>query len=85
MRLRGDNLTWRELDGETVILDLQGSKYLTVNTSGTTLLKLLAADRTRDELVEALVSQYGITAEQAESDVDQFIAALSQKGLLTTS
>jgi hypothetical protein len=85
VRLRGDNLTWRELDGETVILDLQGSKYLTVNASGTTLLKLLAADRTREELVEALVSQYGITAEQAESDVDQFIAALSHKGLLTTS
>ena len=35
MRLRDENLTWREIDGETVLLDLAGSKYLTVNAAGT--------------------------------------------------
>ncbi|MGH8889639.1 MAG: PqqD family protein [Acidothermaceae bacterium] len=82
MRLRSDNLTWREIDGETVLLDLAGSKYLTVNSTGTTLLHLLVEERDRAELIEALTATYGISDERAETDVDDFVGALAAKGLL---
>jgi Coenzyme PQQ synthesis protein D (PqqD) len=82
MRLRAKGLTWQEFDGELVVLDLEASTYLTTNGSGALLMKLLAQDRTRAELVNAVVEQYDVTPEQAGSDVDAFIAALSTKGLL---
>lgn len=82
MRLRSANLSLREIDGETVLLDLAGSKYLSVNSSGTVLLHLLAENRSRDELVDALVSTYGISAAQAGGDVDAFLSNLADKGLL---
>jgi coenzyme PQQ synthesis protein D (PqqD) len=84
MRLRSENLSWRELDGEAVLLDLAESKYLNVNTTGTTLLRLLVEDRTTDELVHALIAAYGITESQATADVEAFTNALAEKGLLIT-
>ena len=34
MKLRAHDLTWREIDGDLVILDLRSSTYLTTNASG---------------------------------------------------
>lgn len=82
MKLRADDLTWREIDGDLVILDLRSSTYLTTNASGAVLMKELTEDRTDDQLVQALVGAYDIPASQAESDVRTFVEALSNGGLL---
>lgn len=82
MKLRADDLTWREIDGDLVILDLRSSTYLTTNASGAVLMKELTQHRTDDELVQALVGAFGITASQAESDVRSFVEALNTGGLL---
>lgn len=82
MKLRGDDLTWREIDGDLVLLDLRSSTYLTTNASGTLLMKQLVADRTPAELGQALVDAFGIELSQAESDAAGFIAELDRNGLL---
>jgi hypothetical protein len=82
MRLRADQLSWREIDGETVLLDLATSKYLRVNQTGTLLLRELATGCPRDRLVTALREAYGLSEEAAMSDVDAFVAMLSERGLL---
>jgi hypothetical protein len=73
VQLRTGQLSWREFDGQTVLLDLAGSKYLTVNAAGTVLLKQLAGRCTRDDLVAALVDAFDIPAGQAAADVDAFV------------
>jgi hypothetical protein len=82
VRLRTDGITWQEIDGELVILDLNRSTYLTTNASGTFLAKHLVEERTRDELVAALEQEFSIERERAESDVDAFVGALGAKQLL---
>ena len=82
MRLRGSGLTWQEIDGELVILDLNRSVYLTTNGSGTVLAKLLVEERTADELAAALVQTYSIDTDTARRDVESFIKTLTDKGLL---
>ncbi|KQX62912.1 PqqD family protein [Angustibacter sp. Root456] len=82
MRLRTEGLTWREIDGETVVLDLQASTYLSTNGTGSFLLQQLAEERTRDELVDALVAEYEVDRPRAEADTDAFVATLREKGLL---
>ena len=85
MRLRNGQLSWREFDGETVVLDLAGSRYLTVNATGTVLLKRLADGCARADLVTALVDGFAISDEAAAADVDAFVMKLEQKGLLEPS
>ncbi len=82
MQLRSEGITWREIDGELVILDTERSVYLTTNASGSFLAKLLTAERSGDELAEALVSHYGIDRAAAEADVASFLAELRAKDLL---
>lgn len=82
MKLRADDITWREIDGDLVILDLRSSSYLTTNASGAVLMKELTQDRTDEELVGALVIVFGISESQAQADVKSFIEALADGGLL---
>lgn len=82
MRLRSTDLTWREIDGDLVILDLRSSTYLTTNASGAVLMKELIQDRTQTDLVELLMSSFDISRSEAEADVESFLTALSAGGLL---
>jgi hypothetical protein len=82
MRLRAEGLSWREIDGETVVLDLVSSKYLTTNRTGTFLLRQLVVDRSMDELVTALAKEYSIEPATAARDTDAFLTRLRDRGLL---
>jgi hypothetical protein len=82
VQLRQDGISWQEIDGELVILDLVRSVYLTTNVSGAFLTKLLAQDRTRDDLTNRLAEEFGLDDERAAADVDAFLALLAQRGLL---
>lgn len=82
MRLRTQGLTWREIDGEAVVLDLKSSTYLTANGTGTFLLRELVEDRTGAHLVDAVVAEFGVDADVATNDVNAFLTVLERHGLL---
>jgi len=82
MKLRTDGLSWREIDGETVILDLRSSTYFRANRTGTFLLQALTEECARDQLVEQLAAAYALGSEEAARDVDAFLAILDGRGLL---
>ncbi|WP_022882162.1 PqqD family protein [Gryllotalpicola ginsengisoli] len=82
MKLRTEGLTWQEIDGELVILDMKTSAYLTTNAAGATLAKLLTEERTLDELSAALVSEFGIGSQQAMTDARAFVDQLRQSSLI---
>ena len=65
-------------------LDAQGGEYLAVRGSGAILWRLLAQSTTRDGLVQALVETYDIDATLAGDDVNEFLATLSERGLLNS-
>ena len=82
MKIRSDGISWQELDGELVILDLQASVYLTTNKTGAFLAKLLTENRSPAELTDALVVAYGIDHDRASADASAFVRELERKGLL---
>lgn len=82
MQLKRDGISWQEIDGELVILDLARSVYLTTNVPGAFLTKLLEQERTREELVAALAAEFDISEERATADVDAYLDMLEQRGLL---
>jgi hypothetical protein len=82
MKLRVDDITWREIDGDLVILDLRSSAYLTANASGTVLMRQLTEERTHQQLAQALVDTFDIPEQRAMQDVQTFIDELGERGLL---
>ncbi len=81
-RLRATDITWREVNGELVVLDLRSSDYLSVNGTGAELWTLLVEGATVSELVTALIKTHEIDAPSAERDVRDFLAVLQQAQLL---
>jgi hypothetical protein len=82
MKMRSDGVTWQEIDGELVLLDLRTSAYLTTNAAATLLAKALVTGAERQQLVDALVDEFGIDAERAGADVDDFLDQMRARELL---
>jgi hypothetical protein len=82
IRLRPGAVSWREADGEVIVLDLTTSDYLGVNAAGRVLWTRIADGTTEQALVEALQQEFGIGHEQAATDVAAFLADVRGRGLL---
>jgi hypothetical protein len=83
LRLRTSDITWREVDEQIVVLDLQASTFLELNRSGSLLWRALAdGAASSEDLVEHLATAYGIDGERATRDVKTFLDALGEANLL---
>jgi hypothetical protein len=82
LRLRDEDLAWRDFAGEAVLLDLRTSMYLATNPAATVLWKELARGTTETAMAAALVDSFGIPAERAAADVRSFLADCRERELL---
>lgn len=85
VRIDSSRVEAREIDGEIVIFDLRGRRYLGGNATATALWPLLEAGTTTQALAERLRAAYDIDAAQAERDARAFVASLASLGLLVES
>ena len=81
-KLREGAAAWKQVDGETILLDLAASAYLGANPSGSALWSALADGATREELIERLCETFEVTADRAGPDVDAFLRACRDRGFL---
>lgn len=77
----------REVVGETVAIPSGESAHLlsglvALNESGGFLFGLLRQERTREELVQALLEEYDTDRATAEADVDEYLDMLRKHRLL---
>ena len=73
----------REVEGELVILDLKGQRYLGGNRSTAVLWPLLVEGASQEALADRLVSEWEIDAGRAKGDVDDLVRALESLDLLS--
>ena len=66
--------TWAVLPLGAATLDFNG--MITLNDTATLLWSRLENGCERQDLIDALLEEYDVTREQAESDVDDFIEKL---------
>lgn len=84
-QLRKDDLVWRGVGGETIILDLRTSLYLSLNAAAASLWQALEKGATERQLVESLCNEFGIGADRAGEDVKAFISCCMERDLLEPS
>lgn len=82
VRVLTDNVLWRDLDDQIVLLDLRTSSYLRLNQTGASLWPLLVEGCSRSALVDVLVREHGRPRSAAAADVDAFLEDLQSKRLL---
>ena len=85
MKLK-DGFVLQEVAGETVVLPigagLDANMMITLNSTARFLWVLLEKETTRDELVEAILGEYGVDRNTAQDCVDQFVESLEKNDFL---
>jgi hypothetical protein len=73
-RARSEQISWRQVGEEVVILDLETSQYLTLNETGAFLWELLCQKAmTVEDLVAALLGEFDAAEDDAHHDVQEFL------------
>lgn len=72
----------RVSEGEAVLLSLATKRYYSLNETGALIWESLEEGSQQDQLVEALVTAYDTTFEEAAELVAEFVTTLSREGLL---
>ena len=72
----------RELDGELVLLDLEGEQYFGLDTVGTDMFRLLADGATIGDVHEELTKTYDVEPDQLRGDLMALVRELLEAGLL---
>lgn len=80
--LRNDRVAWQVIDGEAVLVNLATGETLGLNETGGWIWSQINESSTAD-MTRAMVSRFQITAEVAQHDVDEFVAMLAEKGLVS--
>jgi hypothetical protein len=82
LRLRADQIEWREVEGEVVVLDLSDSSYFAINKTGAALWHELVEGCTREQLVARITDRFTVDEPTALRDVDAFLGTVRERGLL---
>jgi len=80
-----DDVVFRELDGEAVILNLASGMYFGLDAVGTRIWQLLDTHRSLRRTLAALEQEYDAPLDQLAADLTAFVDQLKAKGLLSVS
>lgn len=75
----------RELDGESVILNLKSERYFGLDEVGTRMWEVLSTSETIADAYQTLLSEYDVVPEQLQIDLDNLLEQLIQNGLINVS
>jgi DNA phosphorothioation-dependent restriction protein DptG len=70
------------LGSEAVVLELQASNYFGMNEVGTAVWNFLQQPREVSDVIEHIVNNYEVSAEQAEVEILSFLQTLVDKDLV---
>jgi hypothetical protein len=82
LRLRADQIEWRQVEDEVVVLDLRDATYFAVNKTGAALWPSLVEGATREQLLACLTDRFAVEEPAASRDVDAFLKDVGERGLL---
>lgn len=79
-----DDVVFRDLAGESVLLNLSTGTYFGLDAVGTRLWHIIAEHGSTELVIETLLAKYDVDALRLQKDVEALIDQLLAKGLLTT-
>ena len=77
-----DDVMFRILGDEAVILNVASGVYFGLDTIGTRMWQLMSEHGSTDKVVETLLEEYEVEETQLRRDLDKLIEQLSEKGLV---
>jgi hypothetical protein len=83
--IKADNIAYRIIDGEAVIVDLKTSTFHTLNPVGSFIWEELDGQNTLKDIAEKLSQEFEVDLETSENDCVDFINDLLDKDMVILS
>ncbi|PTL37187.1 hypothetical protein CLG94_00455 [Candidatus Methylomirabilis limnetica] len=80
--MKGEHVTWKALEGESVLLHLETGVYFTLNETGTTAWELFDGATSLAAIGEALYARFDVLPEQVGQDLLDLTQTLLKEGLV---
>lgn len=80
--MKGEHVTWKALEGESVLLNLETGVYFTLNETGTAAWELFDGTTSLAAIGEALYARFDVLPEQARQDLLDLTHTLLNEGLV---
>jgi hypothetical protein len=77
-----DNVMFRELEGEAVILDLDAEAYFGLDEVGTRMWQRVTEEPSIEVAFEALAREYDVDPDTLRADLEELLETLIDRGLL---
>ena len=77
-----DTVLFRELDGESVLLNLKTECYLGLDTVGTRMWTVFTAQPSVHAAYEALLSEYDVAPDVLRKDIETLLEQMIEHGLV---
>lgn len=77
-----DNIFWRKVEGETVILNIDTSFYYTLDEVGSIIWDMLLDSKTEDEIAAKIAAEYDIDDAAAKKDIKVLLKNLEKEDLI---
>jgi hypothetical protein len=78
-----DEVIFRELDGEAVVLNLDTGIYFGLDAVGTRIWRLLVERKPLKAVLDSLIDEYQAPPDRLQRDLLAFVERLDDKGLLS--
>jgi hypothetical protein len=76
------HVSWRRVDNESVVLDLNSSVYFSLNEVGTLIWDRLGAGKSLEDIREEICASFDVKPQEAQKDMDALVAKLCKENLL---
>jgi hypothetical protein len=80
-----DGVLVRELEGESVLLNLNSESYFGLDGVGTRMWAALTASPSIEAAYETLLAEYEVEPEHLRTDLSRFVEKLAAAGLIDVS
>jgi hypothetical protein len=77
-----ENYSWRDLNNELVILNLDSGEYFTFNDIGRVIWLSINDGKDVEGISKIIIEEYSVSRDEALSDIHMFISGLVSEGLL---
>jgi len=80
--VKSKDVTWKVLEGEGIILNLETGVYFTLNVTGTACWERLDGKTSLAMIASDLFEQFDVSLEQAQRDLMELTRTLADEGLV---
>ena len=80
-----DDVRYRVVGEEAVVVRQNAAEVLALNDVGARILELIDAKSTVGQLIETMSSEYDVDREELIRDVENFVAAIHDAGIIEES